>query len=143
MLVQDQLLEPLLAVPPVQVGLHRHLNLLLPDLGGRAGHWTVHISADSCHVTVRLSQVWSSLTFTPPERDEVWLLVPQQVDEHFSLQLGEGDPHRGSGQVTGMVHLGRLLHLLLGLVGPSLLPLLRLTLLLAPRAPLPMSGDNE
>ena len=92
---------------------------------------------------MRLSLVWSCLTFTPPERDQVWLFVSQEVDEHFSLQLGERDPHRGPGQVTGMVHLGRLLHLLLGLVGASLLPLLRLPLLLAPRASLPMSGDNE
>ena len=33
-LVQDQLLQPLLLAPPVELGLHRHLDLLLLHLGG-------------------------------------------------------------------------------------------------------------
>ena len=33
-LVQDQLFQPLLLVPAVQMSLHRHLDLLLLHLGG-------------------------------------------------------------------------------------------------------------
>ena len=47
-LVQDQLLQPLLLAPPVQLGLHRHLNPLLLHLGGRAGNGTVHVTTDPC-----------------------------------------------------------------------------------------------
>ena len=47
-LVQDQLLQPLLLAPPVQLGLDRHLDPLLLHLGGRAGDGTVHVTTDPC-----------------------------------------------------------------------------------------------
>ena len=46
-LVQYELLQPLLAVPAVEVSLHRHLHLLLPQPGGRAQHGTVPVTAHS------------------------------------------------------------------------------------------------
>ena len=46
-LVQDQLLEPLLGVPAVEVSLDRHLDLLLPHPGGGARDGAVHVSANT------------------------------------------------------------------------------------------------
>ena len=84
----------------------------------------------------------TSYTFTAPERDEVWLLVSEEVDEDLALELGEGDLDGGAGEVAGVVHLGRLLYLLLRLVGPRLL--LGLVLLsLVCGTPLTVSKQNE
>ena len=46
-LVQDQLLQPLLGVPAVEVSLDRHLDLLLPHPGGGARDGAVHVSANT------------------------------------------------------------------------------------------------
>ena len=63
----------------------------------------------------------SNSTFAAPQRDEVWLLVSEEVDEDLALELREGDLDGGAGEVAGVVHLGGLLYLLLRLVGPRLL----------------------
>ena len=105
-LVQDQLLQPLLLVPAVQVGLHRHLDLLLLHLSGRTGNGTVHITTHPCrhslspHNSKRAPKILSfpknplnqylgerGPTFTPPEWDEVRLFIAEKVDEDFPLQL--------------------------------------------------------
>ena len=36
-----------------------------------------------------------SMHFLPHELHEVGLFVPQEVDEHLALHVGEGDLHRG------------------------------------------------
>ena len=47
-LVQDQLLQPLLGVPAVEVSLDSHLHLLLAHPGGHARHRTVQVATHSC-----------------------------------------------------------------------------------------------
>ena len=50
---------------------------------------------------------------SPLQVDQVGLLVAQEVDEHATLHLREGDLDRGPGQVAEVGRLGRLLDLLL------------------------------
>ena len=57
-LVEDQLLQPLLLVPAVQMGLHRHLDLLLLHLGCGAGYRTVHVTTNPCK---QAAQAWATL----------------------------------------------------------------------------------
>ena len=50
-LVQDELLKLLLLVPAVEVRLDRHLDLLLPHLGGCAGYGALRLTTDTWYLS--------------------------------------------------------------------------------------------
>ena len=85
----------------------------------------------------------SGPTFTSPEWDQVRFFISQQVHKDFPLQLRKWNSDGCSRQVTGMIHLWRFLHLLLGLVRPGLLLRLRLVFSFLSRASLLMPATPQ